>query len=302
MALLTHERDALDAISDQALNGPIDPHDPMDLARAGLWISGLAMDRINTARFEPGALTPTMKNDGTPVTRLEPEIEKMIEHRLSPLIDGVKVIGEERGGIVQGKGITVSIDPIDGTWAFLSQISTYATTLCFFSDGKPIVGLVVNPSTGEMYYGGEGISSRLVHRTIGGAGDEGVDLPMTAAGHKGPVLVNLHPSKDSKILRDALGDMWKANEIQLLRSVAGSPAYFIAETVRGYSYYINAWSQRESLSYDLVAALLIIRGGGGDVWDSMENSIAMDAHQGPFMSGIRQEAHESIISQVCKLM
>jgi fructose-1,6-bisphosphatase/inositol monophosphatase family enzyme len=91
-----------------------------------------------------------LKPDGSPVTRLEAEVEDLVRERLARFEPEAAFIGEESGGALPDAGLAVAVDPIDGTWAFLAETATWASVLTVFEDGRPLAGFVANPVTGEI--------------------------------------------------------------------------------------------------------------------------------------------------------
>ena len=81
------------------------------------------------------------KDDGSPATRLEADIESLQPRRVGKFEPCAVVVGEETGGVLSSSGIEIAIDPVDGTWAFLSGTETYTTTLAVFRDGAPVLGI-----------------------------------------------------------------------------------------------------------------------------------------------------------------
>ena len=114
-----------------------------------------------------------LKSDGSPVTELDRKVEEMVRAALATFHPETAVVGEEGGGELPIEGLAVAIDPVDGTWAFISGTGTAATTLAVFRDGVPFLGVVANPSTGEIAYAESGGEARLIQMAIFGEPDTG---------------------------------------------------------------------------------------------------------------------------------
>lgn len=249
---------------------------------------------VRQQRMTSGQDGVEFKDDGSPATLLEAEVEALLRDRLALFEPRGVVIGEETGGTFSSSGIAVAIDPVDGTWAFLSGTANYATTLAVFRDGTPIVGAVSNPTTGEIGYAVQGGGTRLVQLSVFGETDMAGSLPEKRTGSA--VLVNLHPSKGTRPTVGAFHDAWKRGELGMVRSPGGSPAWSLLEAARGRFTYVNLWSSRPAEAYDLVAGVMLVRGAGGDVIDPEGRSIDALDHGGPFIAGVdggaRQKAAE----------
>ena len=147
-----------------------------------------------------------LKTDGSPVTQVETEIEARLTRDLSAFDPAAVMVGEESGGELPESGLAVAIDPIDGTWAYLGGTETYASTLAFFRDGSPFLGMIASPVTGEIGYAPVGGQARVVRLSLFGEPDAAFDLP--EGGSASSVLVNVHPSRAARQTVQALYDGW----------------------------------------------------------------------------------------------
>ncbi len=245
------------------------------LLEAGQWVRG--------RRVAAGAAGVTIKEDGSPTTDLEGQIESRLRASLSAFGSDAVVVGEETGGTLPSKGTAVAIDPIDGTRAFLAETETYSTTLALVRDNETRLGLVLNPTTGELAYATAGGESRLIRLSLFGEPDEAATL--TARTEQGPVLVNVHPSRTGGPVVARLYEAWERRDIALVRSPGGSPAWALVEAARGHFVYVNLWSKRPAEVFDLAAGVLIVRRAGGSVTDLTGRPVDALRHSGPFVAG-----------------
>jgi fructose-1,6-bisphosphatase/inositol monophosphatase family enzyme len=224
------------------------------------------------------------KKDGSPSTELEEQIELRLRKWLATVDPGVTVVGEETGGSLPPAGAAVAIDPIDGTWAFLSETETYSTTLALIRDGETTLGIVSNPATGEIAYAARGGAARLLRLSCFGEPDNACTLqPASGAG---PLLVNVHPNRKGAGLQEALYRAWHLGEVKMVRSPGGSPAWALVEAARGHFTYVNLWSKRSAHAYDLAAAALILRRAGGEIIGLDGSPIDALSHGGPFIAAL----------------
>ncbi len=243
----------------------------------------------------------TFKADGSPVTSVEGKIEWLLRDRLVMFEPRAKVIGEETGGALASSGIEVAIDPVDGTWGLLSRTATYATTLAVFKDGTPILGMVSNPTTGEIGYATHGGDTRLLQVSIFGEPDNACSLPEQQVGSAG-VLVNVHPDRNAGPLIGAFYDAWRRGGLSMVRSPGGSPSWALLEAARGGIVYLNLWSTRPTEAYDLAAGVMLVRGASGDVTDLEGKSIHIFHHQGPFIAGVDKHARRKVATIANKVV
>lgn len=80
--------------------------------------------------------------------------------------EGVGVLSEESGFDDRGNGMTVVIDPVDGSTNASRGIPWYATSLCAVDDHGPLAALVVNLATGSRYTAVRGQGAALDSRPI----------------------------------------------------------------------------------------------------------------------------------------
>ena len=227
----------------------------------------------------------TIKEDGSPATNIEEQIESRLRKWILSLDSEVVVVGEETGGTLPANGTAIAIDPIDGTRAFLAETETYSTTLALIRDRKTILGLVSNPATGEIAYATATGDSRLIRLALFGEPDEAYTLGAPAS-QESPLLVNVHPSRNAHNVVNALYGAWERGDIAMVRSPGGSPAWALVEAARGHFVYANLWSSRAAEAFDLAAGNLIVQRAGGAVNDLDGKPIDALRHSGPFVAGL----------------
>lgn len=113
------------------------------------------------------------KEDGSLFTEADLETQRALEQAL-PKIVPCPVLGEEmpdsqHQALWQGHTDLWVIDPIDGTTNFIHGLPYFAVSVALLREGRPVLGVVYNPATGELYQAEKG----------GGAFLNGVRLPLT---------------------------------------------------------------------------------------------------------------------------
>lgn len=250
------------------------------------------------ARIDPKSLQKEKKSDGTPATNLEREMEVFVHDLLHQMVPQAVFVGEETGGEFSEEGYVVAMDPVDGTWSFISHLENCATLLTVFRDGEPIVGVVMNPATGEIGYAGRRQPTRLIQLGVSGELDRAIHLPTQKK--PGAALVNIHPSQQAagSSIVQALYGHWQANNIQMVRSSGGSPAWALLEAAKGYYTYINLWSKQPAECFDLAGALLLVRQAGGEVFDKSGKPIRYVGHSAPFIASVYISPDEGFIKDL----
>jgi inositol-phosphate phosphatase/L-galactose 1-phosphate phosphatase/histidinol-phosphatase len=96
------------------------------------------------------------KADGSPVTRADRDTEEAIRALLARHAPGHGIIGEELGRSDEGAELVWVLDPIDGTKAFLAGKPLFVTLVALLHRGKPVLGVIDQPVTGERWMGAAG--------------------------------------------------------------------------------------------------------------------------------------------------
>jgi len=249
---------------------------------------------LRGSRYADARESLQIKLDGSPTTSLELDIEALLRDTMAIFDPHATVVGEETGGALPASGLAVVVDPVDGTWAFVTGTETFATTIAVFRDGRPFVGMVMSPATGEIAYATDEGRTRLVHLSVYGESDLAFYLP-TRAREQAKILVNLHPSRAATSLVGVLYQTWKEDGIQMIRSPGGSPSWGLLEAAKGSFVYVNLWSERSAEPFDLVAGVMLVRRAGGEVIDLDGRPIDAIAHSGPFVAGVDDESRQKVI-------
>jgi fructose-1,6-bisphosphatase/inositol monophosphatase family enzyme len=286
------EREALNDFREGASTTPRSGTDNAEWAGFGLRCL-LEASRVLRARSVGFAETMELKGDGSPTTLIEVGVEEAVRARLSIFEAAAAFVGEETGGELSTSGFTVAVDPVDGTWAFLTETPTWASTLAVFRDGQPFAGFVANPVTGDLAYAIRGSKTRHLRISTFGETDAAFVLPRRAL-NKERVLVSLHPSRAATTVQAALQEAWGRQELSMLRSPGGSPAWGLFEAARGHFVYVNVWSQKPAEPFDLAAGVLLVRGAGGEVTDLEGAAIDSKRHAGPWVAGVDAEQRAQV--------
>lgn len=92
------------------------------------------------------------KSDGTLVTDVDPQAEKIIRELIQGQFPGHGILGEELGQQNPDSDFQWVIDPVDGTKDYIHGIPNYGCIITLPHKGEPIVGVIDNPETNDRYY------------------------------------------------------------------------------------------------------------------------------------------------------
>ena len=130
--------------------------DDIALAHALADAAGAAIRPYFRARY---ALE--LKPDDTPVTQADREAEAAIRAVIESMRPDDGVIGEEYGAHRPDAERVWVLDPIDGTRAFIAGRPIFGTLIALLEDGRPVLGVIDQPISGERWIGATGRPTRF---------------------------------------------------------------------------------------------------------------------------------------------
>jgi myo-inositol-1(or 4)-monophosphatase len=102
------------------------------------------------------ALMVEAKGDASPVTEADRSAERAIRDHIARHHPDHGVIGEEYGSDRADAEWVWVLDPIDGTRAFVTGRPIFGTLIGLLHRGRPVLGVIDQPATGERWIGAEG--------------------------------------------------------------------------------------------------------------------------------------------------
>lgn len=103
--------------------------------------------------FRRSDLRVESKSDASPVTVADREAETALRDRIAARFPGHGIIGEEHGSEREDAEHVWILDPIDGTISFVGGVTLFGTLIGLLRDGRPILGAIHQPITGELVIG-----------------------------------------------------------------------------------------------------------------------------------------------------
>ena len=107
-------------------------------------------------RYFRAPIAVDAKDDRSPVTIADREIELAIRAMIAAECPDHGVIGEEHGAERADAEYVWVIDPIDGTRAFITGMPVFGTLIALLCDGRPILGVIDQPISSERWSGAQG--------------------------------------------------------------------------------------------------------------------------------------------------
>lgn len=106
------------------------------------------------------------KDDGTPVTWVDVEAERLIVNAIRQHFPGHEFLGEECGSQEGNRNDIWIIDPIDGTKNFVKRIPFFSTQIAYLRGEQLIVGVSNMPAIGETVFAERGHGTHLNGKKI----------------------------------------------------------------------------------------------------------------------------------------
>ncbi len=99
----------------------------------------------------------TVKGYGNYVTKIDFEVQSYLKQQLHTLYPSIQFMGEEETSSVVFENASVWVlDPIDGTSNLIHSLNQSAVSLGLIKNYEPILGVVYNPFTNELFYAEKG--------------------------------------------------------------------------------------------------------------------------------------------------
>jgi inositol-phosphate phosphatase/L-galactose 1-phosphate phosphatase/histidinol-phosphatase len=111
-------------------------------------------------------LTVDDKPDLSPVTAADRAAELAMRRLIAARFPEHGIIGEEFGREREEAEFVWVLDPIDGTKSFISGVPLFGTLIALTHRGRPILGVIDQPVSGERWIGADGRPSLFNGRPI----------------------------------------------------------------------------------------------------------------------------------------
>ena len=204
--------------------------------------------KIMLKYFDGDQLTE-IKEDGSPVTIADKQINSMIIAELKRNFPGDGLIGEEESTTDYGNGRKWFCDPIDGTIAYTQGVPTSMFSLGLVEDGRPQMGVVYDPYLDRMYTATKANGSFCNHQRLAVSADT-LDKGIVAV--TSDVRKIVHGLEHVKALADTKAYLTTFNGA-VYKSVLVARGKFVGYIEKGVS------------AHDMAAVELIVEESGGKV-------------------------------------
>jgi len=226
-------------------------------------------------------LDAQQKEDLTPVTKADREIERTLRAYIHQTYPEHGIIGEEyepTGGAAEYKWI---IDPIDGTKSFMIGKPIFGTLISLVHDDEPILGIIDQPILGERWTGVKGFATNFNYN---------------------PIRTRACASLADAMFSTTSPTMFKGDDRHKFERVRESAKYV---TYGGdcYSYgllssgFVDAIIETDLKPHDFCALAPIIKGAHGIFTDWEGNPVTLKSDGRVIATGDRR-VHDEILALV----
>jgi histidinol-phosphatase len=196
-----------------------------------------------------------------PVTEADRAAEAAMRRLIDDTYPSHGIVGEEFGSERPDAEYVWVLDPIDGTRAFIAGLPVWGTLIGLLHQGEPILGMMVQPFTGERYAGN---GRRAWYDGPGGALDLKTRPCATLAD---ATLFTTTPALFNQAERRAYDRV----ESRVRFARYGCDCYAYCMVAAGHADTVIEAGLKP---YDIVALIPIIEGAGGRVTDWRGDSAA----------------------------
>ena len=204
-------------------------------------------------RYLEGALEVGHKARGEVVTPADRESDRLIRHGLAAAFPADAIFSEETADSPErlANSRVWIVDPLDGTSNFIARGDEFSVSIGLALDGKPAVGVVYNPTRGELFAGATGLGVTL----------NGVDARVSDAGE----IASARFSVSRKEVA-ALSGLLPCRELAPISSMA----YKLARVAAGMEDGVLSKKRRKEWGSCAGAALVQAAGGRVTLLDGAE--------------------------------
>ena len=202
------------------------------------------------------------KGPGQVVTDADLAVDRFLKRTLADLAPDAGWLSEETaddGSRLTARRVWI-VDPLDGTRSFAAAIPEFTVCVGLLEAGRPVLGFVLNPATGELFEARAGQGATLAGRPI---------AARAAAGLAGARIV---VSRDENRRRDFARFLPDA-ELDTIGSLALKLCLVAAGRFDGYL------SWRRAHDWDIAAAALILEEAGALLTDPRGATVRFDGVQ-----------------------
>jgi len=240
-------------------------------------------DKIAIKYFRNKSLEIITKDDDSPVTMADTEIEKLIRKHITEVYPDHSIVGEEMDERIGNSEYKWFIDPIDGTSSFISGKPLFTTLIALTRDKKTVISVISQPCLNEKFYS-DGYKSYLNEKVIQTSNVTELDKAMLST--TSPVFF----SKDELV---KFTKVTKQTKYQKHGGYfTGGDAYQYAMLACGH---IDIVIEAGLKPHDFLSLVPIIKNAGGVITDWNGNQVTTES-DGRIIACANGELHQQVLT------
>ena len=201
------------------------------------------------------------KEDNTPVTNGDLEVNKILVNKISKLTPEIPIISEETSKNKNLKNLNDFwlIDPIDGTFDYINNREEFTLNAALIMNRKPMIGIINAPAKKRLFYSfGEKNSYELKDK-------EKIILNCTKKTKKNEIKAVSY----SDNLKPIISDIHKKIGVTEHKKMKSSLKFCVIATGE-YDLYV---AEPRASEWDIAAGHAILKNAGGVITDLQGNEI-----------------------------
>lgn len=219
------------------------------------------------------------KADLTPVTAADRAAEAAMRRLIERHFPDHGIIGEEYGPLRPDAEFVWVLDPIDGTKSFISGVPLFGTLIALTRGGRPFLGVIDQPVSGERWLGAVGRPTTLNGAAIRCRGCPGL-APATLFATTPDMFAGPAAAAFARV----------AAAVKLVRFGADCYAYGLVA-----AGFVDLVLEAGLKPYDFCAVIPIVEGAGGVATDWRGNSLGLASDGRVLVAGDRR-AHSAALA------
>lgn len=200
-------------------------------------------------------VTVITKADQSPVTKADLDAEGLMRKMITQAFPTHGIYGEEEGISAGNAEYVWVLDPIDGTKAFIAGIPTFSTLIALMHNCVPVVGLLHQPISKELWLGIAGQPTTLNGNPVGTSKCQALNEALLS-------------STSPYLFTDEEKPAFEKLRAVTRQQVYGGDGYAYAMLATGG---IDLVVEAGLKPYDVCALIAIIQGAGGIITDWQGN-------------------------------
>ena len=206
-------------------------------------------------------LTKYFKDDNTPVSNGDLEVNKIITDEIKKLTPSIPIVSEETSENKSLKDLKDFwlIDPIDGTYDYINNLDEFTINAALIINKKTSAGLIYAPAKKRMFYSyGKGFAFELINGNA-------IKLDSTKNFDKNEIKFVSYSNKIKPEIEKIYKDLNVKKIVRMKSSLK-----FCVIAAGEYDGYV---AEPRALEWDIAAGHAILEHAGGNITDFKGNEI-----------------------------